>query len=477
MIRSTGLHIIRIYEQATGYSLYAGCPSELSRHPLDLKSNKISQSYLSAQGRLDEVLDAMKGSWSMTFRWDGANTFPIVAYGGYIELPVENGQSGIVFLHAVELAKIDDLCSHVNAVITHLSNSGIRKLRRTIVDVAVGRSKAEEQANQIAKEFDDLISTIPVDRFAQASELTKIKCVEQDCAGASSVAWFVLAIQQAKSNPPWEVFDLFRRGEHLVTTVDTPYGQSMLASEIQRQSLRQYLQAKSAMAMSTSEPIQNVADDDRSPAPESDATEKLTGTSDQRHSVTVEKTTAWPRLMPAALLLTRILVVTVGLYLVYSLSRQHRDILNILNRIVRPPQSSEASAGNHVNSNANVSAPATQPGAISASPPVGGDDREILNTIATLYDSNQRRRVSAINQLRNNTTLHERIIPLALTYAKDNQNNHDGLENTLIVLQSMKSETLKRYSDEVLKFLTLIGDKNPSLANRVNAVRRLVTGS
>lgn len=477
MIRGTRQHIIRIYEQGTGYSLYVGSSSELSRHPLDLKSTQVSQGYLLAQHRLDEVLDSKKVSWSTTFRRDSSNTFPIVAYGGYVELPVEDGQSGIVFIHAVELSKSDDLYSHVNAVVTRLSNAGIRRLRTMIIDVALGRAKSDEQSRQIAKELDGLISATPLNVGVPSRESSEIKWIEQDCAGASSVAWLVLALQQAKVNPPWEVFDLFRHGEHLVTTVDILHGESLLASEVQRQSLAQYFQAKVGTPLSSISEPHPLGDNERLSEPKSATKDEPSTKSNDRHSLAVKWGTAKSsqgRVMSSALMLTRILIISLGFYLVYSLNHQHKDILNGLNRIVAQLHSDETSVS-HVSSNSNLSLPAPQPRDTPSYQKSGTDDQEILKTIARLYDSNQRLRISAINQLQRQTTMHERMIPLALEYARDNQSNDDGVENTLIVLQRVKSESLRKHTDEVLTFLSVVENRNPRIRARANTLRKLVT--
>src|SRR5438270_7020180 len=145
-------HILRIYEQDRGYSLYVGDSSGLDRHALDHETAEVSRTYLLAQKRLDGLLGPNRVSWSVTFRYDDATACPLVAYGGYFELPAHKNQSGIRFIHAIELYSSDDLHRSVSAILAVLSARGIHKLRRAVIRTAAGAARSNEESLEIVNE-------------------------------------------------------------------------------------------------------------------------------------------------------------------------------------------------------------------------------------------------------------------------------------------------------------------------------------
>lgn len=98
---------------------------------------------------------------------------------------------------------------------------------------------------------------------------------------------------------------------------------------------------------------------------------------------------------------------------------------------------------------------------------------EDTRLIAELYDPEKKTRIAAILALQRNQSSHERIIPLALQYARQHPTNDDGIENTLVVLESVSPETLVKHSNEIKDFIGTVKDRNPKIASAANKVLSL----
>ena len=101
---------------------------------------------------------------------------------------------------------------------------------------------------------------------------------------------------------------------------------------------------------------------------------------------------------------------------------------------------------------------------------------EDTRLIAALYDPDRRTRISAITALQRNQFSHDRIIPLALQYARQHPTNDDGIENTLIVLKSVSPETLVKHNNEIKDFIDTVKNRNPKISSAANKVL-LLSGS
>lgn len=473
-------HLIRIYEQAGGYGLYVGDPfSELNRHALDHESEEVSKSYLLAQRRLDNVLGTKRAPWSMTFRRDGPRSPLVVAYGSHIELTAEHGQSGIIFLHAVELSDSDFLYTCVNGIVRFLSNAGIRELRHAVLNVATGKSSSDESATQIAKKLEGFIAESPADPNRMANDKLRIKSVEQDCAGAASVAWLTLALQQAKAIPPWEVYDEVRDGENIITAASGPFDESTRASDIQRQSLWQYFSVPmEAEVTHTIQPTSEKPADVKLNEPLTERPTQVASASLGTVQATDQPEKSKSRLVRISALapvVPGVLTACVVLFFIYNSNRQHRDLLNVLNRIAGGVEQRLVSGGKPndlvtVPSQVNQSAPpVAQP-----TPQERQVNEPLLQTIARMFSPNEEARNNAIIQLRRDTASHEEMIPLALQYAKQNQANADGVENTLMVFQRVDPATLKKHRDAILNFIEEVKNGNEKIAAAAEKVRSLV---
>lgn len=459
MSRSIRKHVIRIYEQKEGYSLYAGSSSELVRQPLDYESSQISKSYLLSQKRLDDVLAPNKISWSMTFRWDSADSCPIVAYGGYIELPTPKGHSGISFVHAMELYSPDDLHRCVNAVLTSLSPLGIRKLRRALVKAATGSIASIEQSLEIAREVEEILprkSLYLQEEFIEP----KIKRITHDCAGASSVAWQTFAIQQVTAEPPWEVFDFVNGTQDIETIVTSPYRRSLLASDVQRCSLMRYLDARNPESGASKET--NEVETQQLTVVREDTDNGAKAIATVRHETIFSQVQ-----LLVVLILLQMLIIALGVYLVLG----QRDVMNLLNRIIGTQGSRNDPTGSRTSSSGVLSTTSQsgQPGQ-----EVAQGDEDYLQKIARLYDPEKRVRIAAITELNRSGMVEDRFVFLALGFARTHQENADGLENTLLVLQRAKPDVLKRYKSDVLAFVDSVRLRNSKIAEQANNLRTIV---
>ncbi len=93
------------------------------------------------------------------------------------------------------------------------------------------------------------------------------------------------------------------------------------------------------------------------------------------------------------------------------------------------------------------------------------EDARLLGLIASLYDSNRATRISAITQLERERPLQDRIISLAVQYAREHQTNEDGIENTLIVLKNIRPETLVQHQQEIKNFIDEIQTRQTQKPN------------
>lgn len=482
-MRRVKRQLIRIYEQERGYGLYVGDPSSgLARHALDHESELVSGSYLLAQKRLDDVLRTKRVPWSVTFRRDGLRSSLVVAYGSHIELTAEHGHSGIIFLHAVELTDPVFLYPCINGLVSFLSNAGIRELRHVVLEVATGKTSSDEAVSQIANKLESFIAVSPANSSRKDNDRLKLKSIEQDCAGASSVAWLTLALQQAEVIPPWEVYDDVQDGDKIITVASGPYNEKKRASDIQRQSLWQYFSVQPEVEVTQAiQPAPEKTSDAKLDATPIEPPSKISNASIEtvKAGVRPEKNKSrWVRISGLAPALPGVLFAIVGLFFIFNSNRQHRDLLDVLNRIagsVDQKSASGRSPSDLVTVPSQVNQPAPQ--VAQPTPQERQANERLLQTIARMFSPNGETRNNAIIQLRNDTSLHEEMIPLALQYAKQNQTNNEGVENTLMVFQRVEPATLKKHRDAILNFIEEVKNKDDKIAAAAEKVRSLVNNS
>jgi hypothetical protein len=87
-----------------------------------------------------------------------------------------------------------------------------------------------------------------------------------------------------------------------------------------------------------------------------------------------------------------------------------------------------------------------------------GDTSALDETIAQLYAANKKTRQMALSKLTQDTSSHEVMVPRALTYALNHQDQINGLRNTNAILKRCNPSLLEKNKDAYEKFLTLINN-------------------
>jgi hypothetical protein len=175
----------------------------------------------------------------------------------------------------------------------------------------------------------------------------------------------------------------------------------------------------------------------------------------------------WNIVAAVASLLSAI-IVSIGLYFNYKQNNQQNRLLQALNNTAErfPPTTTTESL-----------VPRTQPTPISETQQSLSrdqrqqtDDARLLKLIAGLYDAKKNTRITAMSQLQQDQTAHERVIPLLLQFAGQNQVNDIGIGNTLVVLQGIKPEVLAKYKNEIKVFTDTVKNSKQQYANLANKV-------
>jgi hypothetical protein len=183
---------------------------------------------------------------------------------------------------------------------------------------------------------------------------------------------------------------------------------------------------------------------------------------------TVRKGTIFSRvkLLVVVVVLLQMVMIVLGVYLV----RGQREIVNLLSRVTGAQGSRNDPPANRTSSPgiSNTNRQSGQPGQEVAQ----GDD--YVQTIARLYSPDKNVRMSAIADLSQSGIVQDRFVPIALEFAKTHQENANGLENTLLILQRAKPDTLKRYSSELLAFVDSVPVRNKRILDQANNLRKRV---
>lgn len=448
-------HLIRIYERRRGYSLYVGTPAAgLTREPLDHESKRVSQSYLTAQARLDKVLQTKRVPWTLTFRLDQPKSAPVVAYGSLMELPAKDGHAGVVFLHAVELDGPDSLHACVSGVVTFLSNAGIRELRRIVLEAATDKVEASAAVALVADQFETIVAASPAFHGWRQDERMSIKSIEQDCAGAASVAWLTFALQQTRARVPWEVYDVVGNDGNVITAASGNYEENVRASELQRESLYHYLGRPEQPAARPEPPPTSV------PLP-SDVADKDSDESTHPSAAKPADTVAEPEqpfelrgvrkvLSVPASAVPAILILTFGLLFVYDSNRRHKEILSVLNKIEDGVALLQSATGRQ---------PAPRPVATQPVQPsllFTQCEPQLQQAITDLFSPDRNVRLAAIDRLQGDTASHAVLIPPTISYAREHLDNVNGLENTLLVFEKIAPATLQNNKELILSYIEVV---------------------
>lgn len=181
----------------------------------------------------------------------------------------------------------------------------------------------------------------------------------------------------------------------------------------------------------------------------------------------------WDKLLAFTPIVSTIILSCLGLYFIYSFNSNQRSVVQALNSIAeRLPQNDVTKAVDQGKKPVPSIQPQQEPA--PANQQSQSEDLPLLQNIAKLYDANWKVRNSMIVQLQRDQSSHERLIPLAIKYGKQNQANDNGIENTCRVFQKINPEILKSHRGEVVDFIDTVKNKNEVIKREANKVSLLI---
>jgi hypothetical protein len=215
-------HTFRINVYQKGYTLYSGYGiSNYQEFPLDIQSNNISKNYLSAQKRIDAVMETQMERWCFCLTNNYIEDNPVIAYGCLLQIPDDEGRIGISFIHGIESDENIGIDRIVVSIAHLLSQKTINHLSHLISKIARGTVRPEKLHEFLANYF-SINSNYP--KQFPSHNLNPIKEIQQDCGGASTVTWLAMAISHLDSPAPWEVYEKYSYQDKVICTVSSFIG-------------------------------------------------------------------------------------------------------------------------------------------------------------------------------------------------------------------------------------------------------------
>jgi hypothetical protein len=224
-------HIVRTYTRS-GYTLYAGVPRNgFASAALGVVSASISREFLQLEGRIEDLLESGRISWTVSFQNDGGHRPLLVAYSGYINVQTARRTEPIAFLHTLELESPSYLVACVEGVVKALSVEGIYRLHMDLRALALDGADEQELLKRLTSRFETLCD--PTRVAPRSRNGNAPGTIVHDCAGGPAIAWLTMAAAQAHAPGPWIVADELDRNGGVQTRCIPDYGRtSVLASEL-----------------------------------------------------------------------------------------------------------------------------------------------------------------------------------------------------------------------------------------------------
>jgi hypothetical protein len=197
-------HIFRINVYGRGYTLYSGYAlSSYKEFPLDIQSDCISKNYLSAQKRIDTLLDTQTARWCFCSSNNYVDCRPVITYGCLLHVPDDTGRMGVSFIHGIESDE-EFRGDQVVVSIAHLfSQKTIDKISLLIARVAKGTVHSGELIEFLTTHFNTKLNYPPRPLYS----INPIKEIRQDCGEASIITWLAMMISHSDIPAPWEIYE------------------------------------------------------------------------------------------------------------------------------------------------------------------------------------------------------------------------------------------------------------------------------
>lgn len=210
-------HILRANVCKKGYTLFSVQGNTYQECPLDIKSNGISQNYLNAQRRIDDMLRTQISRWHFAIANLNPPEQPVVAYGWSLPIEDDKGRSGVSFVHAVE-CNLSEISRVVMCIIQMLLPSVIEKMTKHLAELA---QKPVSPQNFIAFLTQKFTSLYEQTANSAAKDSNPIQEIQHNCGGATAMAWLVMAVSHTNISSPWEIYDHYSNSTGLLSTLSS----------------------------------------------------------------------------------------------------------------------------------------------------------------------------------------------------------------------------------------------------------------
>lgn len=212
-------HTFRFNVHNKGYTLYSGSNSSTYQEfHLDMPSKDISRNYLSAQNRIDSLLETQTSRWSVCIINSDANSSLVTAYGCLLPIPDSKGRIGISFIHAIESSNELTIDQVIILIARLLSSRMIGQVNDLIAGVAKGSIPANNLIKFITNHFSEDSNYVMPSSYRKISP---IKQIEQDCGGASIATWLAMAVSHLDAPAPWEIYEEYSQKTGIVSAISS----------------------------------------------------------------------------------------------------------------------------------------------------------------------------------------------------------------------------------------------------------------
>ncbi|MCB0210795.1 MAG: hypothetical protein KDJ52_15765 [Anaerolineae bacterium] len=205
-----------------GYTLFSGEQIAISykEYELDIATSVISKNYISAQRRIDSMLNTQISRWNFSISNLYSDEVPIVAYGCQLPIKDDKDRIGVSFIHAIESSEnlpIDKIVVHIAQL---LLPETIQNITQYLAEIAQGISPPTKIISFLIQKFK--FQTINrLKSNGETNYISPIKKIEHDCGGASALAWLSITKSHLDILGPWEIYEEYEYSKKLVSTLSS----------------------------------------------------------------------------------------------------------------------------------------------------------------------------------------------------------------------------------------------------------------
>jgi hypothetical protein len=215
-------HTFRINLYGKGNTLYSGeSLNQYQEYPLSIKSDGISENYLTTQRRLDFLIEQQASRWCLSISKLTDNENPVVAYGCLLPVKDEMNRLGVGFIHAIESNSDWSPENIVLAITKMLLPKNTNKMRQLISNIAIGNNALNDLTDYMASIYENQDSFDSSKLIQQLNN--PIKEIRQDCGGAVTLAWLAMITSHSNDHSPWEIYEEYSHKTNIVSIISSSH--------------------------------------------------------------------------------------------------------------------------------------------------------------------------------------------------------------------------------------------------------------